>query len=30
MKYRNKDKQLNVIDAAYNMSVYFLISILFI
>ncbi len=30
MKYRNKIKQLNVIDAAYNIGVYFLISVLFI
>lgn len=30
MKYRNKTKQFNVIDAAYNMGVCFLISILFI
>lgn len=30
MKYRNKIKQLNFIDAAYNMGIYFLISILFI
>lgn len=30
MRYRSKTKQLNVMDAAYNISVYFLISILFI
>ncbi len=29
MRYRNKIKQLIVIDAAYNMGVYFLISVLF-
>ncbi len=30
MGYRNKIKQFNVIVAAYSISVYFLISILFI
>jgi len=30
MKYRDKIEQFNIIDAACNISVYFLISILFI
>ena len=30
MKYGNKVKKFNVMNAAYNISVYFLISILFI
>lgn len=30
MRYRNKNEKLNFINAAYKISVYFLISILFI